>query len=74
LETIRKGTQTTYLINVPTDALGVSNDFFSKPFRFNIMVNDNDDNIRESWMAMAPGIGNGVNIQQHPVILFKQDK
>ncbi len=74
LETMRKGTQTTYLINVPTDALGVSNDFFTKPFRFNIMVNDNDDNIRESWMAMAPGIGNGVNIQQHPVILFGKKK
>ena len=74
LETMREGTQTSYVMTIPTESLGVSNDFFTKPFRFNIMVNDNDDGVREGWMAMAPGIGNGVNIHQHPVILFKQGK
>ncbi len=74
LETTREGTQTSYVMTIPTESLGVSNDFFTKPFRFNIMVNDNDDGVRESWMAMAPGIGNGVFVPQHPVILFGKKK
>ena len=60
-------------MTIPATALGVSNDFFSKPFRFNLMVNDNDDGVREGWMAMAPGVGNGVIVLQHPVILLRKD-
>lgn len=70
LATERTGTQTTYLITVPFTAIGSSAEAFARSFRFNLMVNDADNGVREGWAQVAPGIGYGtVNTQIMPVLL-----
>ncbi|MDD4539751.1 MAG: sugar-binding protein, partial [Lentisphaeria bacterium] len=70
LATERAGTQTTYVITVPFAAIGSTAEAFARGFRFNLMVNDADNGIREGWVQVAPGIGTGtVNTQIMPVLL-----
>jgi len=72
LATERAGTQTTYVITVPFAAIGSTAEAFGRGFRFNLMVNDADNGIREGWAQVAPGIGSGtVNTQIMPVLLAK---
>lgn len=70
LATARTGTQTTYVITVPFAAIGSTAEAFGRGFRFNLMINDADNGVREGWAQVAPGIGSGtVNTQIMPLLL-----
>ncbi len=56
----RKGTRTFYEAEIPLKALDVTVDVLRKGFRFNLLVNDDDLGVRESWLQLAPGVGNGI--------------
>lgn len=59
LRTERSGNQTTYLFDLPLDAIGSSADALRRGLRLNLMVNDADNGIREGWVHLAPGVGYG---------------
>jgi hypothetical protein len=46
-----------YQFAVPLDYLGLTREQAVSGFRFNLIVNDNDGQARESWLEIAPGIG-----------------
>ncbi|WP_419645558.1 hypothetical protein [Victivallis vadensis] len=39
-------------------------------FRFNLLVNDNDGFGRESFIALAPGLGESKDPGRYPVVKF----
>lgn len=75
LETTRDETEktTTYLCRIPLQAIGLSADAAqSEPFRFNLIVNDNDGDIRKGFIAISPGMGVTRTPRAYPLILFSK--
>lgn len=70
LKTIRDESAgaTIYSAEIPFRAIGLKKSAAGKGFRFNLLVNDNDGEIRESYIAIAPGIGESKTPQHFPVI------
>ncbi len=48
---------TSYTPNIPLKLLGMTPDTVTSGFRFNLIVNDNDDDRREGFIYVAPGLG-----------------
>lgn len=75
LETTRDEAEktTTYLCRIPLQAIGLSVDAAqSEPFRFNLIVNDNDGDIRKGFIAISPGMGVTRTPRAYPLILFSK--
>lgn len=64
----RKGTETVYDFAVPKAVFG---DDFSRGFRFNLIVNDNDGDRRKGWLQVAPGLGSGQTAVRFPTLFFQ---
>ncbi len=72
LSTARDGDRTTYVITIPFAAIGSDAAAFARGFKFNLMVNDTDNDVREGWVQVAPGIGSGtVNMRIMPTLLAR---
>ncbi len=73
LETGRdeKAKMTTYSARIPFRAIGLSDAAAKCGFRFNLLVNDNDGEMRESFIAIAPGIGKDKTPDAYPAVLFE---
>lgn len=62
---------TTYLAAIPFDAIGLSAAVLQSGFRFNVLVNDNDGEMRESFITIAPGIAFGKTPEHFPLVNFR---
>ncbi len=62
--------QTVYNASIPFDALGFTEQIGKEGFRFNLIVNDNDGKLRESYIMIAPGIGSGKETSKYPKVRF----
>lgn len=74
LETQRDETAktTTYLATIPLAAIGLqAENARNGSFRFNLLVNDNDGDVREGFIVIAPGMGTDRNPQRYPLVYFK---
>ncbi len=63
--------QTVYKAEIPRAALGLSDSVGKAGFRFNLLVNDNDGEKRESSMSIAPGIERNKNPAKFPFVSFR---
>jgi hypothetical protein len=71
LESNRQKQVTHYMAAIPLDAIGASPKTLKDGIRFNLLVNDNDEGIREGWIRVAPGIGTGKNPAKFPFLVFE---
>lgn len=71
LSTVRHDTETIYNATVPLSALGLTPEMLKEGFRFNLLINDNDGEGRESWINIAPGIGESKDPAKYPLIIFR---
>ena len=58
---VHDGHTVTYAIALPWSYLGPLNPLQDRPFRFNLIVNDNDDGKRLGYLKISDGIGDGAN-------------
>ncbi len=70
LQTSRDETKklTTYQAKIPFRTIGMTPEIAADGFRFNLIVNDNDGNLREGFLAAAPGLGIGDEDPAWPII------
>lgn len=59
--------QTVYEVDIPFSAIGL-NPRKTDSFRFNLLVNDNDGEVRKSYIAIAPGLGNRLDAENYPTV------
>ena len=59
---------TTYRAAIDLASIGMTEDTARRGFLFNAIVNDNDGDTREGYMAIAPGIGAEKSVRLFPVI------
>jgi hypothetical protein len=73
LETSRdEASKTThYVATIPFDQIGMTAQILRDGFLFNILVNDNDGDIREGYLALAPGIGSHKSTRNAAVVKQK---
>ncbi|MPN12117.1 hypothetical protein SDC9_159429 [bioreactor metagenome] len=71
LTTSREGTSTSYDTSIPLKQLGITPEMLKIGLRFNLLVNDNDGEGRESWLNIAPGIGDTKNPSLAPLLIFQ---
>ena len=57
-------------MRIPFAAIGLNRNVGGGSFRFNLLVNDNDGEGRESYIAIAPGIGESKTPDEYPVVIF----
>lgn len=53
--------QTVYEAEIPFDAIGIDGSGLGRAIQFNLLVNDNDGEMRESYLRLAPGLGSERN-------------
>ena len=61
---------TRYEARIPFSAIGLTDAVMRRGFQFNLLVNDNDGAKRESFIAIAPGLGDNKDSGQYPVVRF----
>ena len=73
LETSRdeKKKQTVYRAAIPFEAIGLKETAKKRGFRLNLIVNDNDGEMRESCIGVAPGIAENKDPERYPIIKFR---
>lgn len=49
--------RTVYRAEIPFRAIGMTQQIMENGFRFNLVINDNDGNLREGYLAVALGLG-----------------
>ena len=63
---------TTYLAEIPLASVGLSAEAArTGTFRFNLLVNDNDGDVREGFIVIAPGMGTDRNPVRYPLVYFR---
>ena len=60
------GRRGTLLPGIPFAAIGLTPELRAKGIRFNLLVNDNDGEIRESYLAVTPGLGTEKQVRFYP--------
>ena len=67
----RKGTQTVYRLTIPFSTIGITEDVLTKGFRFNMVINDSDHSVLESYAEIAPGIAEHLKtIETYPLLIL----
>ena len=61
--------ETVYLLDFSAQKLGV---VLGKPFRFNLLVNDNDGRCRVGYHSLTEVTDNGDNDRGYPIVTFKK--
>lgn len=62
---------TAYRAKLRFDAFGLSQQKLRDGIRFNLLVNDNDGELREGFIQIAPGISEWKNFETFPLIVFE---
>lgn len=60
--------RTVYEARIPLAAIGLDHAAARRGFGFNLLVNDNDGTARESFIAIAPGLGRGKETAGWPLL------
>ncbi len=60
--------ETVYEATIPFSTIGMTPELAKTGFRFNVIVNDNDGELREGFLAAAPGLGQGDEPAYWPII------
>lgn len=63
--------QTRYEAEIPFGAVGLTEQAGRSGFRFNLIVNDNDGETRESFIMAAPGLGEDKDPSNYPLVRFR---
>jgi hypothetical protein len=71
LKCSRQNRTTHYMAAIPLANIGASRKTLKEGIRFNLLVNDNDEGVREGWIQVAPGIGTGKNPAKFPFLVFE---
>ena len=71
LETSRQGNDTIYQTEIKLTDMGLTPLLLHQGLRFNLLVNDNDGELREGWIQIAPNLGTNKNPGSYPFIIFK---
>lgn len=71
LETSRQGKDTIYQAEIKLSDLGLSPRLLHQGLRFNLLVNDNDGELREGWIQLAPNLATNKNPSTYPFIIFE---
>lgn len=66
----RSGSETTYAVELPYQPFGLSDALLESGLRFNLIVNDNDGQLREGFIRIAPGIGERKDSSTFPLVRF----
>ncbi|MBP5234236.1 MAG: 1,4-beta-xylanase, partial [Planctomycetes bacterium] len=66
-----RGGRLEYEFAVDAASLGVTPAVAKSGFRFNLLVNDDDGEGRDGWIAIAPGIGDGKDPAKYPFVVFE---
>lgn len=62
---------THYEVRIPFRTIGLTRKIGQEGFSFNLLVNDNDGELRESFMRLAPGMGDGIkDAAAYPILIF----
>lgn len=61
---------TVYEASIPFAAIGLTDRIGKQGFRFNLLINDNDGEVRAKFISIAPGIGETKNSDFFPVVSF----
>ena len=68
----RRNDRTIYSFSIPLKELGVTKNTLRNGFKFNILVNDNDDgNDRKCFLRLAPGIGSNQTMEHSPMVVCR---
>ena len=62
---------TAYRAKLRFDSFGLSPEKLRNGIRFNLLVNDNDGELREGFLQIAPGISEWKNFENFPLIVFE---
>lgn len=62
---------TRYDAAIPWTTIGLNAENAAQGFRFNLLVNDNDGDVREGFHAVAPGLGTGKNARLFPHLILR---
>lgn len=57
-----------YEMEIPFHSVGLTDSLLKEGIRFNLLVNDNDGDRRESFISLAPGLGYRNDDSRYPVI------
>lgn len=61
---------TLYEAEIPFGAIGLTREMGKEGFRFNLVVNDNDGDLRKQFIGIAPGLASGKTSAEFPVLTF----
>ena len=62
---------TVYEAELPLSAIGADSAKRKQGIRFNLLVNDNDGEMRESYLALTPGLGEGRRPDAYYLLSFQ---
>jgi len=62
---------TSYRVRFPFAAFGLTKEKMKEGIRFNLLLNDNDGTIRETYMQLFPGLSSWNNLSYYPLIVFE---
>lgn len=66
-----KAHRTAYRARLKLDAFGLTEQRLRDGIRFNLLINDNDGELREGFIQIAPGISEWKNFEKFPLIVFE---
>lgn len=64
------GRRTAYRARLKLDAFGLDDRMLTEGIRFNLLINDNDGNLREGFIQLAPGVSEWKNFERFPLVVF----
>jgi hypothetical protein len=72
VEATRKASTTQFDIAIPFDAIGLKLEHLKDGIPFNLLLNDNDQDARETMLTIAPGLGRGtIETEKYPMIVIE---
>lgn len=67
--------QTIYHVEIPFHAIGLTSQMGKEGIRVNLLVNDNDGELRESFLRLASGMGESPkDAQAYPLLTFEEER
>jgi hypothetical protein len=63
---------TSYRLALPFSAFGFTKEMLVRGMRFSFLVNDNDGEGRDGWIALSPGIGRSKTPSEYPLVVVEQ--
>jgi hypothetical protein len=71
LKTTQQDGKVIYELILPFSALGITAQKFAEGVYLSMLINDDDGEGRDGWIALSPGIGNGKDPSCYPLFIVK---